>query len=131
MLLCCLVLWQSRTLCAQTITDSVRGIVTDPSGAIVKKADMTVSNTATGVASATVSDGAGLYSFQFLPIGTYVVMATAPGFDPTSVRPFALEIDQIATVNVRLQVGTVSTTVNVSSELSPILNSEMRRWASR
>jgi hypothetical protein len=124
MLLCCLVLWQSRPLYAQTITGSVRGIVTDPSGAIVKKAGVTVSNTATGVANATVSDGAGLYNFQFLPIGTYVVTATAPGFDTTSVRPFALEIDQIATVNVRLQVGTASTTVNVSSELSPILNSE-------
>ena len=112
------------TASAQTITGAVRGIVTDPSGAVVKDAQVGVTNTATGVSSSTVSDRNGLYNFPFLPIGTYTIKATAPGFDTASVAPFRLEIDQIATVNVKLQVGQASTTVKVDSELSPILNTE-------
>jgi hypothetical protein len=90
----------------------------------VVRAKVTVSNTATGIANTTVSDGAGLYNFQFLPIGTYVVTTTAPGFTSTSTRPFAIEIDQIARVNVTLQLGQTNTTVTISSDLSPILNTE-------
>jgi hypothetical protein len=112
------------TASAQTITGSVRGIVTDPSGAVVKDAQVGVTNTATGVISNTVSDRNGLYDFPFLPIGTYTIRVTAPGFDTASEGPFRLEIDQIATVNMKLQVGQASTTVNVDSELSPILNAE-------
>ncbi|HTX42003.1 MAG TPA: TonB-dependent receptor [Acidobacteriaceae bacterium] len=109
---------------AQTITGAVRGTVTDPSGAVVSKAEVTAVNTATGVSSSTVSDQNGLYNFPFLPIGTYIVRASAPGFDTISLPAFRLEIDQIANVNIKLQVGQASTTVNVSSEISPILNTE-------
>src|SRR5580658_8804515 len=90
------------TASAQTITGAVRGIVTDPSGAVVKDASVVVKNIATGVSSTTVSDRNGLYNFPFLPIGAYTIRATAPGFDTASVGPFRLEIDQIASVNVKL-----------------------------
>jgi hypothetical protein len=119
-IVCCLAL----TASAQTITGAVRGIVTDPSGAVVKDASVVVKNIATGVSSTTVSDRNGLYNFPFLPIGAYTIRATAPGFDTASVGPFRLEIDQIASVNVKLVVGQASTTVKVNSELSPILNTE-------
>ncbi|MGO8718702.1 MAG: TonB-dependent receptor [Acidobacteriaceae bacterium] len=109
---------------AQTITGAIRGTITDPSGAVVPKATVTATNVATGVATSTVTDSSGFYNFQFLPIGTYTLTATVPGFNTALVRPFALEIDQIASVNVKLQVGQASTRVNVSSELSPILNTE-------
>jgi hypothetical protein len=109
---------------AQTITGAVRGIVTDPTGAVVKDAKVSVTNIATGVTSNVLSDRTGLYNFQFLPIGTYTITTTALGFDTALVNPFGLEIDQIATVNVKLQLGHNSTTVNVDSELSPILNTE-------
>lgn len=122
---CCLVLPGSTPAAlAQTITGAVRGLVTDPSGAVVNAAKVTATNTANGVVSSTVSDRNGLYNFQFLPIGTYTITVSASGFDTSSVPPFRLEIDQIATVNVKLQVGSASTTVQVSSELSPILNTQ-------
>jgi hypothetical protein len=122
---CCLLLATSTSaLSAQTITGAVRGIVTDPSGAVMKDARVTVKNTATGVTNNTVSDRNGLYSFPFVPIGTYTIVATVPGFDTESVGPFRLEIDQIASVNVQLQVGKASTTVDVNSEASSILNTE-------
>ena len=109
---------------AQTITGAVRGTVTDPSGAVVANARVTATNETTGVISSTVSDRSGLYNFPFLPIGNYVVAASAPGFETTSVAPFRLEIDQVASVDMKLQVGQASTTVSVNSEVAPILNTE-------
>lgn len=124
-LLCCFALLTGGVKTSgQTITGVVRGIVTDPTGAVVNGARITVSNVATGVSNNTFSDPSGLYNFQFLPIGTYTIAATASGFDTTSVSPFTLEIDQVANLNVKLQAGQVSTTVSVDSELGPILNTE-------
>ena len=51
---------------AQTVTGSVRGTVTDPSGAVVAGATVTVTNTGTGVTNQTVTDKSGLYSVGFL-----------------------------------------------------------------
>ncbi len=103
---CCLVLSQSiQPVFAQTITGAVRGVVTDPSEAVIADARVTATNTATSVVSSTVTDRSGLYNFPFLPIGTYVIAASASGFDTTSVAPFKLEIDQVASINVKLQVG--------------------------
>jgi hypothetical protein len=109
---------------AQTITGSVRGTVTDPTGAVIAGAQMTITNTATGVTGHTVSDKSGLYSFEFLVIGDYVVTAGAPGFETDSIGPFHIEIDQIATANAKLQVGKASTTVSVSGSSTELLNSE-------
>ncbi len=109
---------------AQTITGAIRGSVTDPSGAAVPKASVTASNTATGVNVSTTSDATGLYNFQFLPIGSYTITATAPSFQTSSVGPLRLEIDQIAQVNVKLQVGSVSTTVSVAADASAVLQTQ-------
>ncbi len=109
---------------AQTITGSIRGTIADPSGAAVVKASVTANNAATGVKTTTMSDASGFYNFQFLPIGTYSINATAPGFQTESVGPLTLDIDQIAQVNVKLHVGSVSTTVSVSADSSAILQTQ-------
>lgn len=100
---------------AQTITGSIGGTVTDPSGAAIPGAAVTATNVATGVQAVTRSDRSGLYNFQFLPIGTYSVTGVAQGFGKTSAGPLALEIDQIARVNLQLRVGEASTTVEVTT----------------
>lgn len=109
---------------AQTITGSLRGSVTDSSAAVISGAKVTATNAATGVMSSTTSDRSGLYNFQFLPIGTYTVTAAAPGFGTVKVGPLTLEIDQILQVNLKLEVGAVSTTVNVSADASTILQTQ-------
>lgn len=109
---------------AQTITGSIRGTVTDQSGAAVPKADVTATNVATGVNTSTTADSGGAYNFQFLPIGSYLITATASGFKTASVGPLKLEIDQIAQVNIKLEVGAVSTTVNVSAESGAVLQTQ-------
>ncbi|HEY6448859.1 MAG TPA: carboxypeptidase regulatory-like domain-containing protein [Acidobacteriaceae bacterium] len=109
---------------AQTITGSIRGTITDPSGAVIAGATVTAVNTSTGVQTSTVSARSGDYDIQFLAIGTYNVTVTAAGFAKTSVAPFTLEIDQIAKIDAKLQVGNASTTVNVSSDTSPLLQTQ-------
>ncbi len=122
---CCLLLLSTCSVIgAQTITGSVRGTVTDPSGAVVPGAEITATNTATGVATHTTADRSGLYNIQFLPIGRYTIEATSKGFSTTSIAPFRLQIDQIAKIDVTLQVGKAATTVSVAASTAPILNTE-------
>ncbi len=109
---------------AQTITGRITGSVLDASGAVVPEASVTATNSGTGVTSSTRSDQSGIYNFQFLPIGSYTVSASAQGFQKTSVGPLALEIDQIARVDFKLAVGQVSTTVNVAPEAGAALQTQ-------
>lgn len=125
MWLCCFVLLLSgATAVAQTITASIRGTVTDPSGAVVAGADITATNVATGVETKTVTNNSGLYNFQFLVLGNYTITATASGFNSTTTNPFHLQIDQIAKIDARLQVGNSATTVKVSAGAGSVLNTE-------
>jgi hypothetical protein len=109
---------------AQTITGSVRGTITDPSGALVPGAKVAVTNTGTGVTTNTVTDKSGLYNVGFLVLGNYTVSVTAPGFETATVGPFIVQIDQIVTADVKMQVGIASTTVNVVADRSLLLNTE-------
>src|ERR1035438_10189317 len=109
---------------AQTVTGSVRGTVTDPSGAVVAGATVAVTNTGTGVTTNTVTDKSGLYNVGFLVLGNYTVSVTAPGFETATVGPFIVQIDQIVTADVKMQVGIASTTVNVVADRSLLLNTE-------
>jgi hypothetical protein len=109
---------------AQTVTGAIRGIITDPSGAIVPNATVTAIDTATGVATVAKTNQAGEYAIRFLQIGQYKLTVEAPGFTTAKYGPFALEIDQTAQINIPLTVGSATTTVDVSEQLQPILNTE-------
>jgi hypothetical protein len=109
---------------AQTITGSLRGTITDPSGAVVSGAAITAINVGTGIATQATSDGSGMYNISFLPIGYYKVQATAPGFETVSIGPIQLQIDQIVTTNAQLHIGKATTTVSVESGAEANLNVE-------
>jgi hypothetical protein len=109
---------------AQTITGSVSGTVTDPSGAAVKGALVTVTNVDTGVSVSDTSNASGVYNVRFLQIGKYKVSATANGFQAQSFGPFSLEIGQVAKVDVKLTVGSSTASVDVTSSLVPLLDTE-------
>jgi hypothetical protein len=114
----------SHPLLAQTITGSILGTVTDPSGAVVSGAKVTATNTSTGIATATTTNAEGLYNIRFLPIGPYTVTISANGFSAATVPQFQLEIDQTAKFNVKLQVGAAAETLEVSAANSPLLQTE-------
>ena len=109
---------------AQTVTGAVRGTVTDPSGAIVSGAEVSATNMATGVKTNTKTNQSGEYSIRFLQIGRYKLEIKFQGFDTAVYGPFALEIDQDAKVDIALKVGSANTSVEVSDQFQPILDTE-------
>lgn len=109
---------------AQTVTGAIRGTITDPSGAILPGATITATNAATGIATTAKSNSAGEYSIRFLQIGKYKLTVEAPGFKKADYGPFSLEIDQTAKVDIPLSIGATTTTVEVSDQLQPILDTE-------
>jgi hypothetical protein len=109
---------------AQTVTGSIRGTVIDQTGAVVAGADVSATEVSTNVVTKTRSDRSGTYNFQSLPIGSYVVTVSKQGFGSVRNRAFSLEIDQIAKIDVKMSVGEVSTTVDVSADSGSILQTE-------
>src|SRR5579863_3274856 len=105
----------------QTVTGTITGQVTDPSGALVTGAKVTAENTATAVKTAAQTNASGVYSIRFLPVGTYTLSFEATGFTTETVPAFALEIDQTAKVDATLKIG-ASSTIEVRAETHPILN---------
>jgi hypothetical protein len=106
---------------AQTVTGSITGTVTDPSGAAISNAHVTAHNLDTGVDTTRTSNGTGLYRIDFLPIGRYQVTIEAEGFEKDVLQPFTLEVLQTPTINVQMKVGSSVTTVSVS-DAATILN---------
>ncbi|HEX3105734.1 MAG TPA: TonB-dependent receptor [Terriglobales bacterium] len=119
---CCLtgILSLSSAL-GQTVTGSITGVVTDPSGAVVVGATVTAANTATGVQTTAQTNGVGNYTIRFLPIGVYTLTVEANGFAQQKIDAITLEIDQTAKINVGLKIGTSQSTV-VTATAHPILD---------
>jgi Carboxypeptidase regulatory-like domain len=105
---------------AQSATASILGQVTDPQGAAVPRVMITVTNVTTNVPTKVETDGEGNYRVLNLPIGSYVITAEHAGFAKMATDRVALEINQQARVNLQLQVGAVSQTVEVSGVASTI-----------
>jgi hypothetical protein len=107
----------------QEVTAGIVGTVTDSSGAPINGAAVLARDTERGtVWTATTSD-AGAYNITRLPVGTYDVKVTAPGFQTAIHPPFVLVLNQTARVDVQMKVGKVSETLEVSG-LTPILQTE-------
>ena len=108
----CLVL----TFCAAAWsqdTASVTGTITDPSGAAIPNAQVSVRNAEHGINRTTTSNGSGDFLFAALPIGSYDLTVQAEGFKKYEAKGIVLVIAQKARVNVTLEVGTISTEVVV------------------
>ena len=118
---CSFALFTLASAFGQTVTGSITGEVTDPSGALVVGAKVTAENSATAVKTTAQTNAAGVYTLRFLPIGTYTVTIEAAGFSRQTTAAFSLEIDQTAKINVSLQIG-ASASVTVESDVHPILD---------
>ncbi|MGC2791095.1 MAG: carboxypeptidase regulatory-like domain-containing protein [Candidatus Sulfotelmatobacter sp.] len=99
---------------AQAGRGSVSGLVTDPAGAVVAGAKVVLLNQATGVAQHTVTSSGGLYTFISLNPGTYQVTASQKGFKNVAQDKVIVTVDQVTEVNITLQVGAISETVEVT-----------------
>jgi hypothetical protein len=101
-------------LLAQTSFTSVRGTVTDASGALIPNAQVQLKNVATNAELNGAADSSGLYQFPQLAPGTYTITVTAPGFG-AATKQAQLLVNQPATINFKLGVQ-ASQTINVSAE---------------
>lgn len=98
----------------QNATTSVRGVVTDASGALVPTATVTLTNRESRQVTTKKVTATGQYSFTELAPATYIITATAPGFGLLT-RQAELLVSQPATVNLTLPVGGSNETVNVTA----------------
>ena len=119
LLLCC-----GTALEAQTITGSVNGTVTDPTGAVIPNAKVTATNVDTGIETPSTTNSDGIYNIRFLQIGNYKVRIEAPGFAVADFGPFVLETDQNAKVDAKLGLSGQVQNVSVAAELIPLMNTE-------
>src|SRR5216684_5636389 len=101
---------------AQLSAGSVTGTVRDASGSAVVDASVTLRNVDTTIERKTVSNDAGNYAFLNLGPGKYALEATAPGFATKRVAEFILAVNQTASIDVSLQVGSQSEVVTISAE---------------
>jgi len=93
-------------------TGTITGTVTDPSGAVIPQANVTISNTGTGSVTHVKTNADGIFSAPGLPFGTYVVEVSASQFAKTTTKPFALNVG--ATVRVDLKLAVAAATENVT-----------------
>ncbi len=108
---------------AQTITASITGTVTDPSGAVVPNVKIAATNTSTNLTYSSTTNDSGVYNLLFLPVGNYNVAAEIQGFKRTVLGPFDLQVNQIARVDVKLEVGDTSVSVEIK-DFAPVLQTE-------
>jgi hypothetical protein len=111
---CFLIVSAGISAFAQAGRGSVSGLVTDPNGALVAGAQVTLLNKATGVTQHTVTTGAGLYTFISLSPGTYQVTASQTGFASVVQDKITVNLDQVTEVNITLRVGAATETITVT-----------------
>jgi hypothetical protein len=107
--------FSASVLCAQSSKTSLRGTVTDASGAAVPGAQVTLENKTTNFHAQQTADATGEYQFLQIPPGTYTITGTSNGFAATTAIAELL-VNQPATVNLALSVQAATVTLNVSSE---------------
>ena len=121
-LLACLLL--PTVAFGQTSRGTVSGIVTDPNGAVVAGASVTLTSTQTNVSRTATTNEEGAYRFDAVELGTYTVKVAAGGFGELSKTNVEVLANQIATVDAQLQPGGQNITVDVTADSGAILQTE-------
>jgi hypothetical protein len=116
-----LVLGGAWSVFGQQITGTIVGTVTDPQGAVVNTATVKATNTETGYTRSSPTNGEGEFRIDYLPVGSYSVEASAPGFKTYVQANLSLSVDQTQTLGVTLEVGAQTQTVTVTAA-PPIVN---------
>lgn len=103
-------------------TSSLQGVVTDAQGAIIPLSIVAITNNDTSARRSTVSGATGVYAFAEVPPGPYSIEVQRPGFS-TYAAKLTLQVSVPGTLNVQLQVGQATTSVNVMAEVD-VVNTE-------
>jgi hypothetical protein len=96
-------------------TGTIKGIVTDPSGAAVHNATVTATDKSRNIPRSTQTDASGGYVFSNMPIGDYQISVESAGFKKLVQESVHLDTDSITTVDVVLQLGATQESVTVTT----------------
>jgi outer membrane receptor protein involved in Fe transport len=107
-------------LCAQDATGRIIGNVTDPSGASVAGAKITVVNVGTKITTMATTDNAGFYQVLSLPIGYYDVTVEKTGFEKVVFTKQQLQISQSLRLDAALVIGKQTESIEVSSQAANV-----------
>jgi hypothetical protein len=106
---------------AQTFRGGIQGTVTDPNGAVIPGADVTITNPDTGLTRTTQTDDTGSYLVSELPIGTYQVTVKKTGFHDLTIKNVKVEVSTTTRADVPLPIGGTVDVIDIPAA-EPIVN---------
>ena len=112
------------TLNAQNYSGGVAGTVTDPTGAVIAGAQLSLKHVATEATRTTQSTSSGAYSFETLPVGTYELTAAAPNFGKIKVTGIIVEAGRTANLPLTLKVAAAATITETVTANAVTLDTE-------
>ncbi|MBY0507112.1 MAG: TonB-dependent receptor [Bryobacteraceae bacterium] len=116
----CLLFLCTTSLLAQVDRATLTGSVTDSSNSAIAGAKVTIAASATGLKRETLTNAAGIYNLSGLTVGSYTVTVEKTGFNDAKVDELVLTVGQNRTLDVKLSVGNVNATVEVTAEATPL-----------
>ncbi len=111
---------------ADNLYASIRGTVTDQTGAVIAGVKLTATNTATGISFSDTSNKDGNFSFLQLPVGDYKIKAEQSGFKAYQASGIHLDLDQVYNLNVKLAIGAVSEQIVVEANPVQVEQTDMQ-----
>lgn len=108
-------LLSATLLHAQSQTQSIQGLITDSTGAVISGAKVVYTNEGTGVTATTQTNETGNYGFQLVPVGNYEIKVEMQGFKSEIVKGLRVETAAQVRQDFKLQVGSVSESIEVTT----------------
>jgi hypothetical protein len=103
---------------------SIQGVVTDPQGAVVPDATLTLTDQATSATVVRTSNGTGVFNFNALPADLFTLVAERPGFQKKVLTGLQLIPEQANALNITLEIGVQTQTVSVNASLAASMDTE-------
>ena len=103
---------------------SIQGVVTDPAGAVVSRATLTLTNLDTNQKLTATTDENGVYNFNALPPGKFSLTVEKTGFKKNILEKLGIIPEQANALNIQLELGQVSESVTVSGDSTPLMDTE-------
>ena len=121
---CIFVLTFASSVAKAQFTSAIEGTVTDPTGALLHKASVTLKNMSTGAERTVETSDTGYYRISSLPAATFTVTVTANGFRTSIQQDVRLEVAQVKSLNFSLEVGAASAEVQITAAAPAIETSQ-------
>ncbi len=103
---------------------AIQGTVTDPQGAVIPGATVTLTSKETNISSTVTTSESGVYSIGSLAPGHYTLTVDMPGFKKQVLEDVLVTGEQVQGINIKLQIGQLSEHVTVSAPVAPVMNTE-------